>query len=183
MTTRREHVLDVLQGLRDFGALVAVVLVVIAEFQLADERDSRRGQVNDAVCSIVKAIPPGNRQIDTTRDRFHCGPYVPPGIVPQPGRTRPGRTRTATVTPSPTTGALGPPDGVPVTPTPGGRTPTPSRVVTRTRVVTPPTRTHTTTVSRTVTPPPPSSGGVLAPICKLLPLPLVCPTANAVQSG
>jgi hypothetical protein len=125
-----------------FGVLVTMVLSIIAVAQINQERRDRRNFVNDAICSLVRAVPPGNPRIDQVRSDLSCGPYVRPGFPVDSNRNgttspKPRSSSTPTsgsepefpippgiiyTTPSATAGK--PPSQPPVKSKPASRTPT-----------------------------------------------------------
>jgi hypothetical protein len=159
--------------------IIGLVLVFLESlyinWAILQEKNDRRAQVNGAICSIIRAIPPGNFRIDQVRASFKCGPYTPPPIPTAPS-TSPGSpkstsphaspSRTPRTKPHTTHEALPTPPVVIQTQTKTRVSHSRStRTVTKTR-----SRTATRTVSRPAPSPPPSSPGVLDPICKLFPL-------------
>lgn len=151
-------------------ALVGIVLLILESGYLGwavlHERSDRQHQVNTAICSIIKAIPPGNMRIDEVRHSFKCGAFIPPAIPTRPTAT-PSASRSISHHPKPR--------------------PRKSKVIVRT--TTQPGEVYTTTVPHTVvktqpgktvtrtTRPRPSSsppGGIIIPpipdpLCMILP--------------
>lgn len=73
---------------------------------LERERRDRIIGTDEAICSLIDLVPPGNVRVDAQRDKYKCGPYVPgPGdpssISPSSPRSAPSASTpnsTATVT-------------------------------------------------------------------------------------
>lgn len=148
--------------------LVGIVLLVLESVYLGyavlHERSDRQHQVNTAICSIIRAIPPGNVRIDEVRRSFKCGAFTPPSIP-----TRPTSTPSASKKPSPHPRASHKPKPKPsvIPPTrtifePG---PTHTKKVTTTRTKPGPTK----TITKRPRPSPSSSGILPDPICQILP--------------
>lgn len=109
-----------------FGVITLALLlfnqaVVIALYNgLQNERQARIQGTDDAICSLIDLVPPGNIKIDAVRDRYKCGPFIPgpgdptsiatpndPGSAPSASTpsstTRTTVTKTGTVTTTATT--------------------------------------------------------------------------------
>lgn len=156
--------------IRVLTEIVTYFLIFLTLWQLINERNSRRAQVDNGICAVIKAIPPGNNRIDTARIQFKCGPYIPPGIIqPGPGGSLSPNSSPSSIGLPPT---LSPPFIVPTTPrSTSGITktsPRSSATVTQTRTVTltPPSSTHP---PPTPTPTPTKPAGGIN-VCLLLPI-------------
>lgn len=149
-------------------ALVGLILLLIqsiyVNWAVFHEKSQRAKQITQAICSVIKAIPPGNWRIDQMRTELNCGKYTSP-TIPLESLNSPSDVPSLTPTPS----------DEPAIPTPG-QSPISLPTPTITYRITPPpaTVTHSVTATRTVSPSgssPPStseSPPLLGPVCQLL---------------
>lgn len=147
--------------------------------QILQERTDRRQAVNEAICSIVQAIPPGNDRIDEVRSNLSCGPYKPPSLIPSPKRT-PSRTPSAGSTFVPPKRV---PSNHPVLPIPQPSNPAPTPSSPKTRVITRPVAQPPGTTTRTVvkTPASPAAPPTTIRRSPILPLPGCSITLFGIQ--
>lgn len=130
--------------------LLCVVLwqVIGAVDAINQEKIDRRNDVNQAVCSLIDAVPPGDARIDASRIKFNCGAYIPESNSPFTSRsseaphtivpTEPRSTPSASTPSTPTTHTT--PETIPTLPLP---TSVITKVTTLTRSVSLPTITIT----------------------------------------
>lgn len=70
---------------------------------LQTERQDRIISTNEAICSLVDLVPPGNTRVDAVRDKYKCGPFIPDPGGPTSIATPPAaRSVPSASTPSPT---------------------------------------------------------------------------------
>jgi hypothetical protein len=63
-----------------FTFLLIILLfyqVIQYQRQINADRANRAQDVDQAICSLIDAVPPGDGRIDAARAKFHCGAYVP----------------------------------------------------------------------------------------------------------
>lgn len=67
---------------------------------LEKERHDRIIGTDEAICSLIDLVPPGNVRVDAQRDKYKCGPYIPgPGDPRSISPSSPGSAPSAS-TPS-----------------------------------------------------------------------------------
>lgn len=82
--------------------------------QLERERQDRISSTNEAICSLIGLVPPGNPRVDMVREKYQCGPFIPelggptsitpsPPAGSNPSASTPAHTITATSTETTTT--------------------------------------------------------------------------------
>lgn len=144
---------------------VSLALMLMTFWFVLEDRAHRKHEVNQAICSIIKAIPPGNPRIDQVRRDFRCGDYIPPAIIPPSPKPSPSQI---SLIPSPSVS----PNGSPVKPSSiisAHQTVISSQGGTPTRSRASPISTNTTISS---IPTPTSSKTSI--VCQTLQLPVLC---------